>query len=468
MLMVLSWFFEGYELYRRHPITFSLATLVGMFFCFLPLYLFDTFEGLLYLGFGVENIVSRFFNGLGGTFWASLFDAFPEEFHRTLRGFRNMTFLVNPVLVFTFPPAYAGLHYLALRSIHGDKPRIRDVFKGLRRYSASLVLWWLIYLVPLIVLCITRLVFSVAPLPSLIGLVVAPLLSAVGLVAFPILIDKQQNVAAAYGAALKTVFTFRWENWTGSLNTWGGFWLYGWFVLLVGHIGIWIVIGIFFTLPLAVCAQVFAYKEIFTPDSEFQQEMRAPEQPQPKHSATSKAKVKAKDTRLLSQIRELRDQISEQIHSANDSVKSLLENSTEAVDNVFERAERLSQRLQEIDAYFQTSNMQTLHDEKTDIVRKQAAAPNTAVSAQYEEALRTLEERIENHRSLGALREQINAQLVTIRVSLGNMQAKIIRIKTTEISQARLESDGVSETLQDLQIETDALLESLDERAETT
>ena len=463
MIMVLVWFFEGYELYRRHPITFSLATLVGMCFCFVPLYLFDVFEGLIYLGFGVENLVSRFFNRLGGTFWASLFDAFPEDFHRTLRGFRNMTFLVNPVLVFTFPPAYAGLHYLVLRSIHGDKPRIRDVFKGLRRYSASLVLWWLIYLVPLIVLCITRLGFSVAPLPSLIGLVVAPLLSAVGLVAFPLLIDKQQNVAAAYSSALKAVFTFRWENWTGSLKTLGGFWVYGWFVLLVGHIGIWIVIGIFFTLPLAVCAQVFAYKEIFTPDSEFQQEMRAPQQPQPEYSATSKAKVKAKDTRLLSQIRELRDQISEQIHSANDNVKSLLEDSIEAVDNVFERAERLSQRLQEIDVYFRTSNTQTLDDEKTDIMRKQAAAPNAAVSAQYEAALRTLEERLQNHKRLGALREEINAQLVTIRVSLGNMQAKIIRIKTTEISNARLESDDVSGTLHNLQVETDALLESLDE-----
>ena len=140
----------------------------------------------------------------------------------------------------------------------------------------------------------------------------------------------------------------------------------------------------------------------------------------------------------------------------------LLEDSIEAVDNVFARADRLSQRLQEIDAYLKTTNMQTLNTEKIEITRKREESPNAAVSAQYEEALRTLEERIENHGRLEALREQINAQLVTIRMSLGNMQAKIIRIKTTEISNAHLESNDVSETLQNLQIETDALLETLD------
>ena len=107
-----------------------------------------------------------------------------------------------------------------------------------------------------------------------------------------------------------------------------------------------------------------------------------------------------------------------------------------------------------------------LHNEKTEITRKLAESSNVAVYAQYEEALRTLEERIENHEQLEELRKQIDARLTTIRVSLDNTHAKIIRIRTTEISNAYLESDDVSRALRDLQIEMDALLKSLDEMSE--
>ena len=74
--------------------------------------------------------------------------------------------------------------------------------------------------------------------------------------------------------------------------------------------------------------------------------------------------------------------------------------------------------------------------------------------------------RIENHGRLEELREQIYARLMTIRVSLDNTHAKVVRIRTTEISNARLESYDVSRALRALQIEMDALLKSLDEMAE--
>ena len=374
-----QWFTEGWKLYKRHPVTFFFASLLGALIC------------------------------------------------------------IPPAFLFFAAPLYAGLYYMALKAMRGEKPRIRDMFKGFHRYWGALFLWWL-FLIAFIVLCTTA-----------VGILVTPLLWAISMLAFPLLIDERKGVGAAFGAAFKAVFT--WRNCAR-------FWLYGLLVPLVSLLGVLgFFFGLFITFPLAVCVQVIAYRDIFKPEETFQQEVLEPWQEYP-------FKLKAKYIGPISRIRELRNQIFEQIHSADDGIKPLLEGSIEHIDNVFAKAAHLSHRLQQIDDYLETTSMQTLHNEKTEITRKLAESPNVAVYAQYEEALRTLEERIENHGQLEELRKQIDARLTTIRVSLDNTHAKIIRIRTTEISNAYLESDDVSRALRDLQIEMDALLKSLDEMSE--
>lgn len=374
-----QWFTEGWKLYKRHPVTFFFASLLGALIC------------------------------------------------------------IPPAFLFFAAPLYAGLYYMALKVMRGEKPRIRDMFKGFHRYWGALFLWWL-FLIAFIVLCTTA-----------VGILVTPLLWAISMLAFPLLIDERKGVGAAFGAAFKVVFT--WRNCAR-------FWLYGLLVPIVSLLGVLgFFFGLFITFPFAVCVQVIAYRDIFKPEETFQQEVLEPWQEYP-------FKLKAKYIGPISRIREFRNQIFEQIHSADDSVKLLLEGSIEHIDNVFAKAAHLSHRLQQIDDYLETTSMQTLHNEKTEITRKLAESPNVAVYAQYEEALQTLEERIENHGRLEELREQINARLITIRVSLGNTHAKIIRIRTTEMSNAQLESDDVSRALRDLQIEMDALLKSLDEMSE--
>ena len=379
MVTIEQWFTEGWKLYKRHPVTFFFASLLGVLIC------------------------------------------------------------IPPAFLFFAAPFYAGLYYMALKSMRGEKPRIRDIFKGFHRYWGALFLWWL-FLIAFIALCTTA-----------VGILVTPLLWAISMLAFPLLIDERKGVGAAFGAAFKVVFT--WKNCAR-------FWLYGLIVPLVSLLGVLgFFFGLFITFPLAVCIQVIAYRDIFKPEEAFQQEVLEPWQEYP-------FKLKAKYIGQISRIRELRNQIFEQIHSADDGVKPLLEGSIEHIDNVFAKAARLSHRLQQIDDYLETTSMQMLHNEKTEITRKLAESSNVAVYAQYEEALRTLEERIENHEQLEELRKQIDARLTTIRVSLDNTHAKIIRIRTTEISNAYLESDDVSRALRDLQIEMDALLKSLDEMPE--
>ena len=374
-----QWFTEGWKLYKRYPVTFFFASFIGALIC------------------------------------------------------------IPPAFLFFAAPLYGGLYYMALKAMRGKKPRIRDIFKGFRRYWGVLFLWWL-SLIAFLVVCSTT-----------VGVFVVPLLWTISMLAFPLLIDEREDIGAALGTALKTVFT--WKNWAQ-------FWLYGLVVPLVACLGfLGFFFGLFITMPLAVCVQVIAYRDIFKPEEAVQQEAHEPWQQYP-------FKLKAKYMGPISRIRDVRNQIFEQIHSANESVKPLLEGSIEHIDNVFEKAAHLSHRLQQIDDYLETTTMQTLHTEKVEITRKLAESPNAAVYAQYEEALRTLEERIENRGQLEALGKQIDARLTTIRVSLDNTHAKIIRIRTTEISNAYLESDDVSRALRELQVEVDALLKSLDEMSE--
>lgn len=371
-----QWFMEGWRLYKRHPVTFFFASLLGAFIC------------------------------------------------------------IPPFSLFFAAPLYAGLYYMALRSLRGQKPRIRDIFKGFRRYWGALFLWWL-FLIAFIALCTTA-----------IGIVVVPLLWAISMLAFPLLIDERRGVGSAFGAAFKAVFT-----WTNCVR----FWLYGLIVPFVSFLGVLgFFFGLFITVPLAVCVQVIAYRDMFKPEEALQQEVLETWEEYP-------FKLAGKYIGPISQIRELRDRIFEQIHSANDNVKPLLVDSVEHIDNVFAKAAHLCHHLQQINGYLETTTIQMLHNEKAEITRKLAESPNAAVYGQYTEALHTLEERIENHERLEALEKQIDARLTTIRVSLDNTHAKIIRIQTTEIGNAYLESGDVSKVLRELQLEMDALLKSLDE-----
>ena len=331
---------------------------------------------------------------------------------------------IPPVLLFFAAPLYAVVCYKTVKSERGAPLRVRDIFKRFGRYRDALLLWLL--LIVLMLLCTT-----------LLGVVTDGLILvwAILMLVFPPLIDERKAVGSARWAALKIVFG--WKNWAR-------FWLYCLIIPLVSRVGIsGISIGLLTTIPFAVCIRVIIYGDSFVPVESFQTKYIGP----------------------MARIDKLYNDICEQIQSANDSVKPALEGSIEYLDNVFDKAVHLSQHLREIDDYLETTNMQRLQTEKIDITRSQTNAPNTAVSAQYEEALRVLDERIENHGRLEALKAQIHAQLVTIGASLGNTHAKIIRIRTTEISDTHPPSADVSGDLQDLQIEIDALLESLDERS---
>ena len=190
--------------------------------------------------------------------------------------------------IFFSGPLYAGLHYMALKSMRGGRPRIRDIFKGFKRYWGTFFLW-------LISSALTVLLISTG-----IGILFLPLLWAISMLAFPLLIDQGQDVEGTFHKAFKAVFTWRWKDWRGALKNWRRFWLFGLalpFIASIGVLGCFV--GIFITIPLVVCAQATAYRDIFKTDAAFQ--------------------LNARDLDPISRLSELRDWIFEEIDSANES-----------------------------------------------------------------------------------------------------------------------------------------------------
>lgn len=415
-----KWLTEGRKIHKRHQFTFFFASFMGTIIC-TPL-------SIVFVGFVGSRLWEYRYHGSvssGSFFW--------PEYSWTLA---PVAIISVPLLLVLFGPLYAGLCFMGLKSMRGEKPRIRDIFKGFDRFWGTCFLW----------LIVPAGIFIFVSTGA--GVLLVPLLWATAMLAFPLLIDQNLGVFAAMSAAFRTVFT--WKNW------WR-FWFFGLALTFLGYIGIVVFgIGIFITLPLAICAQMIAYREIFKPEEVLLNEATYSGDQYP-------SMLKAQYIRLISQMRELRDRIFEAIDSANEGVKPLLESSIEHIGGVVSKAVELINRLQQIEDYLQISSVQNLYREREEIEGKLSNANNAGIAFQYEEALKVLRERLANHEHLTNLAAQIRAQLTTIRISLDNALAKIIRVKTTEIGNASFESDGVSKELQNLRLEMDALLESLNE-----
>ena len=415
-----KWLTEGRKIHKRHQFTFFFASFMGTIIC-TPL-------SIVFVGFVGSRLWEYRYHGSvssGSFFW--------PEYSWTLA---PVAIISVPLLLVLFGPLYAGLCFMGLKSMRGEKPRIRDIFKGFDRFWGTCFLW----------LIVPAGIFIFVSTGA--GVLLVPLLWATAMLAFPLLIDQNLGVFAAMSAAFRTVFT--WKNW------WR-FWFFGLALTFLGYIGIVVFgIGIFITLPLAICAQMIAYREIFKPEEVLLNEATYSGDQYP-------SMLKAQYIRLIAQMRELRDRIFEAIDSANEGVKPLLESSIEHIGGVVSKAVELINRLQQIEDYLQISSVQNLYREREEIEGKLSNANNAGIAFQYEEALKVLRERLANHEHLTNLAAQIRAQLTTIRISLDNALAKIIRVKTTEIGNASFESDGVSKELQNLRLEMDALLESLNE-----
>ena len=415
-----KWLTEGRKIHKQYRFTFFFASFLGATICIPLSIIFVNFVGASLQVIGPDAFVrSGMFDGPGHP-WI----------------FAPVAMICIPLLMILFGPLYAGLCYMGLKSMRGRKPRIRDIFRGFERFWGTLFLW-LIFPTGVLILVSTG-----------VGVFIVPLLWAVAMLAFPLLIDQKLSTFAAMSTAFQTVLT--WKNW------WR-FWLFGLVLALLACIGIVALgVGIFITLPLAICAQVIAYREIFKPEEVLLGDVAKP-------GKQYSSMLKAQYIRLISQIRELRDRIFEAIDSANEGVKPPLESLIEYIGGVVSKAADLIDRLQQIEEYLQTSSAQNLYREKDEIEGRLTTANNAGVALQYEEALKALKERLANHEHLINLAAKIRAQLTTIRISLDNALAKIVRIKTTEVGNASFESDGVSKELQNLRLEMDVLLDSLNE-----
>ena len=356
----------------------------------------------------------------------------------------TMAFLVMTL----FGPFHAGLCYMGLKAMRKESPRVWDMFRGFQRCWGVFAIW-LVFPVGL----------TVIGASSGVALLFVPILWAMGMLAIPLFIDRELSVAAAMSTAFETVLT--WKNW------WR-FWLYGMAFFCLSYIGLAAcAIGVCYTLPLSVCAQMVAYSQIIGPDeiAALSKDQQLPFQITQLQDRIlgRKSRPRRGANAELFQITQLRDGILEAINSANKGVKPLLESSTEQIGSVVSKAADLVNRLDQIEEYLRATSGRSLRREKGEIKAKIEATSNADVVLQYQEVLKALNERLANHKHMKDLAAKIRAQLTTIRISLDNTLAKVIQIKTADVNSASLERDGFSRDLESLRDEMDVLLDSLNE-----
>ena len=236
-----KWLTEGRKIHKQYRFTFFFASFLGTIIC-TPL-------SIIFVGFVVPLPMHVI-----GTDTVEAWGAFDRPEHLWI--FAPIVMICIPLLMMSFGPLYGGLCYMGLQSMRGRKPRIRDIFRGFERFWGTLFLW-LIFPTGVLILVSTG-----------VGVFIVPLLWAVAMLAFPLLIDQKLSTIAAMSTAFQTVLT--WKNW------WR-FWLFGLVLALLACIGIVaFCVGIFITLPLAICAQMIAYREIFKPEETLLKESTPP------------------------------------------------------------------------------------------------------------------------------------------------------------------------------------------------
>ena len=120
-----KWLTEGRKIHKQYRFTFFFASFLGTIIC-TPL-------SIIFVGV------------VGARLWMFRSDAVAWSGASDGLGypwiFAPVAIISIPLLMILFGPLYAGLCFMGLKSMRGEKPRIRDIFKGFERFWGALFLW---------------------------------------------------------------------------------------------------------------------------------------------------------------------------------------------------------------------------------------------------------------------------------------------------------------------------------------
>lgn len=132
------------------------------------------------------------------------------------------------------------------------------------------------------------------------------------------------------------------------------------------------------------------------------------------------------------------------------------------VEEVTRLLHTLTARAQGIDAFLAREKREYIEKDLAGLEEAIAASSDSFTRAQYEQARRHREEQLHDHDELTLCRQRVHAQITNVLASLDGLEAKILKMQTTDLRDADLMSDTVACNLQSLSQEMAAFQESVD------
>lgn len=127
------------------------------------------------------------------------------------------------------------------------------------------------------------------------------------------------------------------------------------------------------------------------------------------------------------------------------------------------RAVRLASRKQQLGKYLHNVDDHALSTYCTNLEQRIAATTDPVARTQYEQALKARKAEAETYQAIAQAAGRIDSQLESVEATFASWKAKVIRIKTADVSSAAAVSEGLYQELAGLNADIDLLEGSVTE-----
>lgn len=127
------------------------------------------------------------------------------------------------------------------------------------------------------------------------------------------------------------------------------------------------------------------------------------------------------------------------------------------------RSLRIAARKQQLVKYLHNVDERALANYTANLRQRIAATQDPVSRAQYEQALKAREAELETYQAISQAAGRIDSQLETVEATFASWKAKVIRIKTVDVSGASMVTEGLDQELAMLNSDIDLLEGSVTE-----
>jgi DNA repair exonuclease SbcCD ATPase subunit len=140
-----------------------------------------------------------------------------------------------------------------------------------------------------------------------------------------------------------------------------------------------------------------------------------------------------------------------------------LQTSVAQVNSLADQAIRLAQKKRELQRYLDKNEEKSIARYIEDLQQKLESATDPVTQSQYQQALAAKTHELEDSRAINQAAKRLEGQLETIECSFSGLKARIVRLKSAEITQLTTAWEQMGQELQTLSTDMDTLEKSVNE-----